>query len=134
MISNEEMEKLWWQYRNEGVAKNLSMQVFCSIHNGPYNAFEKYLKLRHHFSDVHQVTVIVLPEQNDIAVNKDQTRMAKSAVNDAAPSAGTAPSGNEKVRIMLHIRMSNGMQVSSKTTDFRELLSPTHSAMRYVSV
>ncbi len=56
------MEKLWWQYKNEGVAKNLSMQAFCSMHNVPYNAFEKYLKLHRHFSDVHHITVTDLPE------------------------------------------------------------------------
>ena len=76
MISNEEMEKLWWQYKNEGIAKNLSMQAFCSIHNVPYNAFEKYLKLRRHFSDVHHITVTDLPEEADTSVNKDRLRMA----------------------------------------------------------
>ena len=131
MISNEGMEKLWWQYKNEGIAKNLPMQAFCSIHNVPYNAFEKYLKLRRHFSDVHHITVTDLPEEADTSVNKDQFRMAKPVANDVAPSAGTAPSGKEKVRIMLHIRMSNGMQLSRTNMAYRELISPTHSVRRY---
>ena len=114
MISNEEMEKLWWQYKNEGIAKNLTMLDFRSIHNVPYNAFEKYLKLRRHFSDVHHITVTDLPEEADTSVNKDQTRMSKPATNEAASSAVTAPSGKEKVRIMLHIRMNNGMHLLSK--------------------
>ena len=97
MIPNEEMEKLWWQYRNEGVSKTLSMQAFCSIHNVPYNAFEKYLQLRRHFSEVHYITVTNLPEEADTSVNKDQLRMAKPAADEVAPSAGTAPSGKEKV-------------------------------------
>ena len=107
------------------------MQAFCSIHNVHYNAFERYLKLRRHFSDVHHITVTDLPEVADKSVNKDQTRMRKPAASDAAPSAGLAPSGKEKVRIMLHIRMSNEMQESSKNMDYRELISPTHSATRY---
>ena len=131
MISNEEMEKLWWQYKNDGIAKNLSLQAFCSIHNVPYNAFEKYLRLRRHFSEVHHITVTDLPEKADTSVNKDQLRMAKPATKDNTASTGSASSGKEKVRIMPHIRMSNGMQVSSKTTDLRELLSPTHFATRY---
>ena len=131
MISNKEMEILWWQYKNEGVSKNLSMQAFCSIHNVPYNAFEKYFKLRCNFSDVYHITVTDLSEQDDTSVNKYQIWMAKAATNDAAPSAETAPSGKEKLRIMLHIRMSNGMQLSSKNMDYRAPLSPTHSATRY---
>ena len=107
------------------------MQAFCSIHNVLYNAFEKYLKLPRHFSDVHPITVTDLPEEAATSVNKDQIRMAKSAANDTAPSAGTAPTGKEKVRIMLHIRMSNRMQVLRKNTDFSDPLSPTHFAMRY---
>ena len=99
------------------------MQAFCSIYNVPYNAFEKYLKLRRHFSDVHHITVTDLPEEADTSVNKDRLRMAKPAANYASPSAGTASSGKEKVRIMLHIRMSNGMQLSSKNMDYRELCS-----------
>ncbi|MBD5583671.1 MAG: hypothetical protein HDQ88_01110 [Clostridia bacterium] len=105
------------------IAKNLSMQAFCSIHNVPYNAFEKYLKFRRHFPVVHHITVTDLPEESDTSFNKDQIRMAKPAANDAAPSAGSAPSGKVKVRIMLHIRMSNGMQLSSKNMDYRELLT-----------
>ena len=57
--------------------------------------------------------------------------MAKPAANDAAPSAGTDPSGKEKVRIMLHIHMSNGMQLSRKNMDYREVHSLTYSATRY---
>ena len=107
------------------------MQAFCSIHNVLYKAFEKYLKLRRHFSDVHHITVTDLPEEADTSVNKDQVRMAKPASNDAAPSAGTAPLGKEKVRIMLHTHMSNGMQLSSKNMEYRERLLPTNSATRY---
>ena len=107
------------------------MQAFCSIHNVHYNAFEKYLRLRRHFSDVHHISVGDLYEKDDTADSKDQIRMAKPAANDAAPSDGTAPSGEEKVRIMLHMRISNGMQLSSKNMDYREIPSPTHSVTRY---
>lgn len=57
MISNEKMEEYCMRYKSEGVAKGLSMQAFCSVHGIPYNAFEKYLKLRRHFSTVHKVQI-----------------------------------------------------------------------------
>ena len=87
MISNEEMEKLCWQYKNEGVSKNLSMQAFCSIHNVPYNAFEKFLKLRRHFSDMHHITVTDLPEEEHTAGNKNLIWMVKTATKDGVSSA-----------------------------------------------
>ena len=83
MISNEQMEKLWWQYKNEGVAKNISMQAFCSMHNVPYNAFEKYLKLRRHFSDVHHISVTDLPLNGTHPIRKEILCSPKGVV---APS------------------------------------------------
>ena len=53
--------------------------------------------------------------------------MAKPTTKDNTDSAGAVLSGKEKVRIKLHIRMSNGMRVASKNIDYRELLSTTHS-------
>lgn len=119
MLSNEQMEKLWWQYKNEGVAKNISMQAFCSMHNVPYNAFEKYLKLRRHFSDVHHITVTDLPEpeepQAEAALGPQESRQAQ--VTPPTPTSG----GNGRVRIMISIRMSNGMQIFKKDMDYQEL-------------
>lgn len=127
MISNEQMEKLWWKYRNEGVAKNISMQAFCSMHNVPYNAFEKYLKLRRHFSDVHHVTVTDLPVENDLTTEEGPRAVISQASADAPvaddiiPAASPAAAGKERVRIMIHIRMGNGMEVSKKNMDYQEL-------------
>ncbi len=117
MISNEKMEKLWWQYKNEGVAKNLSMQAFCSMHNVPYNAFEKYLKLRRHFSDVHHITVTDLPQQDAPEATAAQPEVEAPEIQTEAPAVRVKPG----VRIMIHIHMSNGMQVSKKNMDYREL-------------
>lgn len=117
------MEKLWWQYKNEGVAKNLSMQAFCSMHNVPYNAFEKYLKLRRHFSDVHHITVTDLPESEDPgpcrAVDSKQPLDRK----DTSLPAAVSSDERERVRIMISIRMSNGMQISRKNMDYQQLHS-----------
>lgn len=130
MISNEKMEQLWWKYRNEGVAKNLSMQAFCSLHNVPYNAFEKYLKLRRHFSDVHHVTITDAPSE---AASKE-VPIEKTAANTAAASTATDKSqhpsettkeanGDRAVRIMINVRISNGIQISKKNIDYRTLRS-----------
>ena len=121
MISNEQMEKLWWQYKNEGVAKNISLQAFCSMHNVPYNAFEKYLKLRRHFSEVHHITVTDHPATE---TDSSDTEAAQLAPPPTKSMRGESASGSEKreqVRIMLHIRMSNGMELSKRNMNYREL-------------
>lgn len=122
MISNEKMEKLWWQYKNEGVAKNLSMQAFCSMHNVPYNAFEKYLKLRRHFSDVHHITVTDIPEPEDTQTDVATVPTVTPEPKDTA-AVSSSSEGPESVRIMISIRMSNGMQIFRKNMDYRQLHS-----------
>lgn len=122
MISNEQMEKLWWQYKNEAVAKNISLQAFCSMHSVPYNAFEKFLKLRRHFSDVHHITVTDIPaEDQPGAVAAVSASDNESQAKDILSTPSPAQAGKEKVRIMIHIRMTNGMQVTKKNMDYREL-------------
>lgn len=46
MYSNKDYEKLWQKYQTEGIAHNMTLQMFCSMNNVPYNSFEKYLKTR----------------------------------------------------------------------------------------
>ena len=56
------MNQYWNEYRTKGVAKGLSMQAFCSTRNIPYNAFEKYLKMRRYFSTAHKIQITGVPE------------------------------------------------------------------------
>lgn len=116
MLTNEQMEKLWWKYQREGIEKNLSLQAFCSIHNVPYNAFEKFLKLRRHLSDVHPVTVTGLPSGIPDAPAKDDGEAIASAC------AGNVPSPSA-TRIMISIRMTNGIQISKRNMDYQGLRS-----------
>lgn len=91
------------------------------MHNVPYNAFEKYLKLRRHFSDVHHITVTDLPEPVATEVPVARPEAEAPTTTAKTPSAIPSYDGSSGVRIMIHIRMSNGMQVSKKNMDYREL-------------
>lgn len=120
MISNEKMEQLWKRYKSEGVAKGLSMQAFCSMHDIPYNAFEKYLKLRRHFSTVHTVKISGKPD--------DETAMTQAyGKNDAVQKdSGEDPSSQPipksiGLRIMVDIRMTNGINIRQKNLDYKGL-------------
>lgn len=102
----------------------------CSLHNVPYNAFEKYLKLRRHFSDVHHITVTDLPPEEQLP--REQTSPSDTTLPTMDPPSETTSAHVEKnrVRIMISIRMTNGIQISKKNMDYREL----HSLVKKLEV
>lgn len=137
-LTNNQMETLWWKYKAEGIAKNLSLQAFCSIHDVPYNQFEKFLKLRKDLSEVHKVNITGLPtdtvteskpEEMPVNANTPASREVKVSFrkkedndNSMTPEAEPVESG-APTRIMINIRMSNGMHVFRKNMSYRELRS-----------
>lgn len=110
------MEKLWWKYQHEGIEKNLSLQSFCSIHNVPYNQFEKFLTLRRNLSDIHPVTITGMPGQ------EASSPIAKSEVEQASETREPAHTQG-KNRIMVNIRMTNGIHITKKDMDYQGLRS-----------
>lgn len=105
------------RYKSEGVAKGLSMQAFCSVNNIPYNAFEKYLKLRRHFSTAHRINITDIPEKES---------GAKEPATD--PASGTSSivqndskEDRERLRIMVDIRMTNGINIRQRNLDYSTL-------------
>lgn len=146
-LTNTQMENLWWKYKTEGIAKNLSLQAFCSIHDVPYNQFEKFLKLRKDLSEVHKVNITDIPdvtEGDEVTSNRQSsgqrpetgqadapagrevrvsfrrqqdTAAGNISVNEATPQTGSP------VRIMVSIRMTNGTQISKRNMDYPGLRS-----------
>ena len=43
-------------------ANDLSMQAFCSMHNVPYNCFERHVKQRAKFRNIQLVRITDIPE------------------------------------------------------------------------
>lgn len=104
------------RYKSEGVAKGLPMQAFCSMNNIPYNAFEKYLKLRRHFSTAHKINITDIPEKESgtDASEPDSTL-------ETAPTGKSAPKDRESLRIMVDIRMTNGINIRQRNLDYSTL-------------
>lgn len=115
MLTKEQMENLWCKYQREGIDKNLSLQAFCSIHNVPYNQFEKFLKLRRELSAVHPVTITEMPKQ------KSSSSKTKKVEKPAAPKESQPEEC--KNRILINIRMTNGIQITKKNMDYQGLRS-----------
>ena len=146
-LTNTQMENLWWKYKTEGIAKNLSLQAFCSIHDVPYNQFEKFLKLRKDLSEVHKVNITDLPDETESSENitgqpssghaarsekpdaqssreiKVSFRRRQDMTDDNDPHDEDTSSPGSPVRIMVNIRMTNGTQISKRNMDYRGLRS-----------
>lgn len=113
MISNEKMEEYWLRYKSEGVAKGLSLQAYCSTHNIPYNAFEKYLKLRRHFSTAHRIEVTDVPTTEEISATGTPAGKGNDGTSEIKPEP--------VLSIMIGIRMNNGIRVQQKNLDYNGL-------------
>lgn len=112
MLTSKDYEKLWNRYQSEGVAHNLTLQQFCSMNNVAYNSFEKYLKTRRNMSDVYPVTVTDMPE--------DETPEKGSSESAATNPASTCTRSGE-TRILVSIKMTNGLYISKGNLSYREL-------------
>lgn len=113
MYSSKDYEKLWQKYQTEGIAHNMTLQMFCSMNNVPYNSFEKYLKTRRNMSDIHPVSITDIPQEP-----------SEAAVDTVAPetAAGDRTAGKDhQVRILVNIRMTNGIRISKANLSHREL-------------
>ena len=105
------------RYKSEGVSKGLSMQAFCSVNNIPYNAFEKYLKLRRHFSTAHRINITDIPEKE----SGEATTVPDPTLETAA-AGQSAPEDRKGLRIMVDIRMTNGINIRQRNLDYRGLV------------
>ena len=114
MYSSKDYEKLWQKYQTEGIAHNMTLQMFCSMNNVPYNSFEKYLKTRRGMSDIHPVSITDIPQEP-----------SGTAVDIVSSKTGTDDKMTDKssqVRILVNIRMTNGIRISKANLSHRELM------------
>ena len=84
MISSTQLEAFYERYQREGVPNDLSMQAFCSLHNVPYNCFERYVRQRTKFKNIHPVRITDIPEAEE--PNFDKMAEAAHPENNATLS------------------------------------------------
>lgn len=94
MYSNKDYEKLWQKYQTEGIAHNMTLQMFCSMNNVPYNSFEKYLKTRRAMSDIHPVNITDIPHED---VEQSDTQSVSPAAKESNRDS------DAQVRILVNI-------------------------------
>lgn len=121
MISNKQLEEFWGRYQREGVPADLSMQAFCSMHNVPYNCFERYVRQRSKFSSIQQVKVTDMPEtEKNVMPGASSTRQCATDMHPSNIESGKM-ADDTAVRILVSIKMSNGFQIHRSNIDYHTL-------------
>ena len=105
--SNEDLELFWLRYQAEGVPKNLSLQEFCSVNKVPFNLVNKWYKDTRH--KITEVRVAGFPQNHEYESNSYK------------PDTNLSKRGSRPLRILLDLRMSNGMQIRRGGMSFEEL-------------
>ena len=118
MISSTQLEALYGRYQREGVPNDLSMQAFCSMHNVPYNCFERHVRQRAKFRNIQPVRITGIPEPEGPA---SDLQTEESQVEQATPVTPEDNFREDKVRILVTIKMSNGFQIHRSNIDYRTL-------------
>ena len=113
MYSSKDYEKLWQKYQTEGIAHNMTLQMFCSMNNVRYNSFEKYLKTRRGMSDIHPVSITDIPQE--------PSEMPADPISCDIAAEGQRSCKDFQTRILVNIRMTNGLRISKANRSHREL-------------
>ena len=119
MISSTQLEAFYERYQREGVPNDLSMQAFCSMHNVPYNCFERHVRQRAKFRNIQPVRITDIPATEE----PDPVKMTEGSHQEpATPVTPDDTFPEDKVRILVTIKMSNGFQIHRSNIDYRTLL------------
>lgn len=108
MYSSEDLERFYFQYQTEALPKGISIEQFCSRNKVPYNIFYKWYK------DTRNKIVEVKVDGLSSSVQeqpKKETRQQEP--QKAGPTS--------LVRILVELRMTNGLHVSQKNLSYQEL-------------
>lgn len=104
MYSSEDLERFYFQYQTEAMPKGISIDQFFSRNKVPYNIFYKWYKdTRNKIVEV-KVDGVPTPAQGESKQEQASTAMKPSCV-----------------RILVELRMTNGLHISQKNLSYQEL-------------
>ena len=110
MYSSEDLESFYFQYQTEALPHGESLQSFCVRNKVPYNIFQKW------FKDTRKKVVEV---QINGAPEIGHEEKSKTSVQ----SQSVSQSRNDiPVRILVAIRISNGLHLSRKNLSYQDLV------------
>lgn len=113
MYSSEDFENFYVRYKAEALPKGISIQSWCMKNKVSWNLFNKWYRDTRH--RIVAVDVEGRPMEEEI-LKKDSETLESTSLR-AEPET----SSNDPVRIMIDIRMTNGMQIRQKNLSFERL-------------
>ena len=141
MFTNEDYERLLVKYTSQGIPAGESIQHFCDRNKVPYNLFDKwYRDTRHKVvkvkvdgmpvtgpdsdpsimgSIMDEIKPQAKPAEREPEWTEDNPKPGSVAYLDLHPEESGQ---KETVRIMVDIRMSNGMQIRQRNLSHRGLM------------
>ena len=108
MYSSEDLERFYFQYQTEAMPNGMSIEQFCSRNKVPYNIFYKWYK------DTHGKIVEVKVDGMPSSVQKESKKEERQQDPPKVSMAST-------VRILVELRMTNGLHISQKNLNYQEL-------------
>lgn len=113
--SNEDFENFYVRYKAEGLPRNICLKEFCVRNKVPWNLFDKWHRDTHH--RIEEVRVVGRPDE--AAAEQEN---AKAAQDENMQTVSQPEYDSEAtVRIMIDIRMSNGMHIQQRNLSYRRL-------------
>ena len=115
MYSSEDLERFYFQYQTEALPHGESLQSFCVKNKVPYNIFQKWYK---------DTRKKIVPVQV-LGAPSTEAEMAErpSPIPEQKPESNTWLSSPTELRILVDIRMSNGVHISQKNLSYEGLKS-----------
>lgn len=107
MYSSEDLERFYFQYQTEAMPQGISIEQFCLKNKVPYNLFNKW------YRDTRKRIVEVQVDGKPCLTDQQATNSKeKPTPQEANPSS---------VRILVEIRMTNGLHLSQRNLSYQEL-------------
>ena len=106
MYSSEDLERFYFQYQTEAMPNGVSIEQFCLKNKVPYNIFSKW------YRDTRKKIVEVQVDGKPVQSEQNPTNPSEE---------GKSQKGQSSVRILVEIRMTNGLHLSQKNLSYQEL-------------
>ncbi len=115
MYSYNDFERLFLRYKLEGIPAGVSIEKFCMSSQVPYNLFSKWYK--DIWRKIVPVQVLGAPS------TESEMPESPSLIPEQKPESAPRLSSPAELRILVDIRMSNGVHISQKNLSYEGLKS-----------